>query len=108
MARYTWLVMTQSLQLEIYPDELIIPYNCQFIFIQEPTPFSYELTEYYTINDKGFTNNLGVWDYRYGLETKNIPLYWRRLNLNRTTIKILDHELRSEVSKSSLRRHYSY
>ena len=42
VSKYTWLALNDFSESLITSNDIYIPYNCQFIFIQEPTPFSYE------------------------------------------------------------------
>lgn len=74
--------------IESRKKDLIIPYNCEFIIVEAKNS-GYKLTEIYSLKNKTFTFEYGVWDLNQGLKCTDLSFYWRRINLSGVEIKTL-------------------
>lgn len=68
--------------------DLSVPYNCQFIVIQQTNGLAYKLTEIYEVKNKSFSLDFGKWD-QGGLKTSTLSFFRRRQNLKKTEIQVL-------------------
>lgn len=78
---------TQNLQNH----KLNIPYDCEFVVIQPKNETTYELTEIFAVKGKSFALDFGTWDKNSGSKIRNVSFYQRRLNLEKTEIKLLSN-----------------
>lgn len=83
MSRFTWFVFLKN-QQSTFSNDLIVPYNCEFVIIQETRESIYKLTEFYLVKNKTFHYNFGIWDH--DLTITNFSMYSRRLNVNGTEL----------------------
>ena len=82
---FTWILFLDSSKPNIFHIDKIIPFNCEFIVVQEIQDNIYKLTEVYGLRNKAFTFDFGTWNDGL-LRISNLSFYWRRLNLNETVI----------------------
>lgn len=68
-------------------DNLLVPYNCQFIVCYSIGEEKYELTEVYKVKNRTFTSQFGILD-RNKLVIKKNFLFSRRMNLNGTEMEM--------------------
>lgn len=62
---------------------------CLFLIAQQKNTKNYNLKEIYSVKEKLFSLNYGMWSHYSGLITSKNSIYVRRLNLNDTEV-ILD------------------
>lgn len=81
LRRFTWLIFVFDFK-SIRDENLIIPYNCEFITIHSENPTCYKLTEIYMVKNKTFVQNFGNWCLDFGLKIPDDHFYVRRQDMN--------------------------
>lgn len=88
VSEFKWLLFTNRSNLQPEKDrEMLTPFNCEFIFAYQEDETNYKLIEKYKVTNTTFTHDYGIWENGYGWRSiTNTFFYWRRLNLNGTTL----------------------
>lgn len=92
LQNFIWIVFPTNLTETSQINQLIIPYDCEFIVVQSKIGTGYELKEIYTVKNKLFTLDFGIWDKNFGLRHSNESFYRRKSNFNAIEIDILSDD----------------
>ena len=96
MSKYTWLVFIENLQQRpvLAGENFNIPYDCEFILVDEVQENYYKIEEIYNIKNNGFDILFATWDQGSGVKVINEDNFYSRridfhgINLTETVQKI--------------------
>lgn len=80
---FNWLIFSN--EFESF-EKFTVPYFCEFIIANRVNNYTFKLIELYKLKNKIISYDFAMWNNYSGLNTTNLSMLRRRMNLNNTEL----------------------